>query len=102
MPIYIAQLMCFMFIALFKIMIWATFHIFLVSLYTFGEKRIKEGQGWITSEKERKKNVKIHFGCESKVKHYLLMKYNKTHKIKCFRRKYLKTSKNRGFGNISS
>ena len=29
------------------------------------------------------------------------MKYNKIYKIKCFRRKYLKTSKNRGCGNIS-
>ena len=29
------------------------------------------------------------------------MKYNKNYKIKCFRRECLKTSKNRGCGNIS-
>ena len=29
------------------------------------------------------------------------MKYIKTYKIKCFKRKYLKTYKNRGCGNIS-
>ena len=29
------------------------------------------------------------------------MKYNKTYKIKYFRRKYLKSSKSRGCGNIS-
>ena len=37
----------------------------------------------------------------SKVSKYVLIKYNKTYIIKCFRRKYLKPSKIAGCGDIS-
>ena len=55
----------------------------------------------ILLQKQKWNKIMINSISKSKVKNYLFMKCNKNiKKLKCNRRKYLKTYKSRGVGNI--